>query len=513
MEKYSKNLDYSAFKNPKNTLKTHKNQTSKLFMKTSIFFGVILNLVRLTTSTSYEYLPRTVSRYDKSKTRSGSACENYNDYDTYGYQICDENASCTNSTVSNIEYIYCTCNDGFTADGGAYSPLFGYGCVDNDECTLGTDDCDDNATCENTSGSYTCSCDQGFYGDGTSCKAIVDVLANCEPGYFSTETDTVCKKFFEVDCKTDGTVDIDVYMSYVNNILVYPYNQTDGLIEIGFLDPDCVASPTKAEVENFDDSAVLVSTDLVYSYNLGLSDCGFRVLRDLSGYDYFDNALILTSQYLAEQADVSSKANYTMFRFQCVYNTTESIVSTDEINHDVDLSIQETGHYQLEMNSYSDSNFSILLDTETELFDNDAVYVKIESPDGIVEAGRELVIESCWMNDYEDDFDKSDIELIQDFCVGANFTELVVVKDEEDRSSASFEFYPFLIDDNYEQIYLSCSVYFKEVGSDDVDCSITSTRRKRSIKSELLPSVHQGAINDNFRLQHGPIKRQFKLLR
>jgi len=508
MEKYRKNSSSKnsiAFKNHKNTLlnthKKHKNQRSQLFMKTSILLGVILNLVGSISSTSYEYLPRTVSRYDKSKTRTGTACENYNDYDTYGYQICDENASCTNSTVSNIEYIYCTCNSGFTPDGGAYSPLFGYGCVDDDECSLETDDCDANATCTNTSGSFTCSCDQGFYGDGKVCNAIVDVLADCEPGYFSTESDHVCKKFFEVDCKTDGTIDIVVYMTYVNNILVYPYNKTEGLIEIGFLDPDCAITPEVYTTE----------TDLVYSYNLGLSDCGFRILRDLQGYDYFDNALILTSQYLAEQTDISSKADYTMFRFQCVYNTTESIASTDEINHDVDLSIHETGHYELEMNSYSDSSFSILLDTDTELFDNDAVYVKIQSTDSIVEIGRELVIESCYMNDDEEDFDKSDIELIQDFCVVANFTDFV--EDEEDGSSASFKFYPFLIDDNFEQILLSCSVYFREVGSDDVDCSSTSTRRKRSIKNELLPSVHQGAVNDNFRLQHGPIKRQFKLLK
>jgi len=510
MEKYSENSAVHQKHIQKHFQTTFKSQKSKLLMKTSIFLAVILSLVRSTSSTSYEYLPRTVSRYDKSKTRTGTACENYNDYDTYGYQICDENASCTNSTVSDIEYIYCTCNDGFTADGGAYSPLFGYGCEDDDECTLETDDCDANATCTNTSGSYTCSCDQGYYGDGTYCNEIVDVLADCEPGYFATESDPVCEKFFEVDCKEDGTADVDVYMSYVNNILVYPYNQTDGLIEIGFLDPDCASGYTEVIVENFDDSSVLVSTDLVYSYNLDLSDCGFRVLRDLQGYDYFDNALILTSQYFAEQTNISSKADYTMFRFQCVYNTTQSIASTDEINHDVDLSIQETGHYQLEMNSYSDSNFSVKLDTETELFDNDAVYVKIEATDSIVELGRELVIESCCMNDYEEDFDKSDVELIQDFCVAANDTEFVV---EGDGASASFKFYPFLIDDNFEQIWLSCSVYFKEIGSDDVDCSSTSSRRKRSIKNELLPSVHQGALDDNFRLQHGPIRRQFKLLK
>jgi hypothetical protein len=37
------------------------------------------------------------------------------------------------------------------------------------ECALGTDNCDANATCTNTTGSFTCLCDAGFSGDGASC--------------------------------------------------------------------------------------------------------------------------------------------------------------------------------------------------------------------------------------------------------------------------------------------------------------------------------------------------------
>ena len=41
--------------------------------------------------------------------------------------------------------------------------------ADLDECITGTSDCNDNADCTNTQGSYTCSCKPGFTGDGKNC--------------------------------------------------------------------------------------------------------------------------------------------------------------------------------------------------------------------------------------------------------------------------------------------------------------------------------------------------------
>ena len=40
---------------------------------------------------------------------------------------------------------------------------------DIDECRLGTDDCDDNAKCDNTPGSFECTCNEGYSGDGKNC--------------------------------------------------------------------------------------------------------------------------------------------------------------------------------------------------------------------------------------------------------------------------------------------------------------------------------------------------------
>ena len=44
--------------------------------------------------------------------------------------------------------------------------VFPCACVDVNECTDGTPPCDTNAACENTDGSYTCTCNDGYTGDG-----------------------------------------------------------------------------------------------------------------------------------------------------------------------------------------------------------------------------------------------------------------------------------------------------------------------------------------------------------
>lgn len=90
-----------------------------------------------------------------------------------GLDDCDENASCENT----IDGFACTCNAGFAANGA--------GC-DVDECVAGLDNCDENATCTDTQPGFFCTCNSGFFGSGTSCAVdpsefIADVSARPIP--------------------------------------------------------------------------------------------------------------------------------------------------------------------------------------------------------------------------------------------------------------------------------------------------------------------------------------------
>ena len=44
---------------------------------------------------------------------------------------------------------------------------------DIDECKESTDRCHDDATCRNKKGSYNCSCNPGYEGDGFNCTGKI----------------------------------------------------------------------------------------------------------------------------------------------------------------------------------------------------------------------------------------------------------------------------------------------------------------------------------------------------
>ncbi|XP_066282660.1 fibulin-1-like [Branchiostoma lanceolatum] len=80
---------------------------------------------------------------------------------TEGTHNCNADATCTNTPGS----FTCACNDGFSGDGVT--------CTDINECADGTDNCGEGATCDNTDGSFTCSCPDGFI--------LADDDLSCEP--------------------------------------------------------------------------------------------------------------------------------------------------------------------------------------------------------------------------------------------------------------------------------------------------------------------------------------------
>ncbi len=59
-----------------------------------------------------------------------------------------------------------------------------------DECADGTDNCDRNATCADTVGSFMCNCSQGYTGNGTFCSGMLLL--------FFLTTAYIYQKFFHV---------------------------------------------------------------------------------------------------------------------------------------------------------------------------------------------------------------------------------------------------------------------------------------------------------------------------
>jgi hypothetical protein len=99
-----------------------------------------------------------------------------------GTETCNPATGCAAGTPpSTDDGVACTvdaCNEStdqidHTPDDEICPPGFACnataGCVDIDECADGTHNCDANATCTNTSGGFTCACNDGFEGDGTTC--------------------------------------------------------------------------------------------------------------------------------------------------------------------------------------------------------------------------------------------------------------------------------------------------------------------------------------------------------
>ncbi|XP_078384224.1 uncharacterized protein LOC144666717 [Oculina patagonica] len=127
---------------------------------------------------------------------------------------CDVNADCENTVGSYT----CTCKSGYEGDGKT--------CKDLDECKTATEYCDVNAQCNNIVGSYSCACKAGFKGDGKNCEDMeecethtdeCDINADCQ----NTAGSYICtckagykgdgKNCYDVDeCKTNqDTCDVN----------------------------------------------------------------------------------------------------------------------------------------------------------------------------------------------------------------------------------------------------------------------------------------------------------------
>ena len=107
----------------------------------------------------------------------------YTDVDECSNDVypCDSNANCTNNDGSFL----CTCQRGYTGNGFSCEGknlsvhIFGKICIytllislDINECEMDNDCDEENGVCTNTNGSYLCSCKMGFRfnGNGFDCS-------------------------------------------------------------------------------------------------------------------------------------------------------------------------------------------------------------------------------------------------------------------------------------------------------------------------------------------------------
>jgi len=62
------------------------------------------------------------------------------------------------------------------------------GNVDIDECATNMAKCDTHASCSNTAGSFTCTCNEGYSGNGLTCEGMsaAEAVITCRVGYCVT---------------------------------------------------------------------------------------------------------------------------------------------------------------------------------------------------------------------------------------------------------------------------------------------------------------------------------------
>ena len=164
------------------------------------------------------------------ETTDGSVATECEDIDecklTGNDRVCDENATCTNNDGS----FTCACNEFWRGDKNASG--LPNTCIDTDECALGTDNCSDpNGFCRNLIGSpgWECPCQFGYEEDANGVCTNIDECTDTRPAHMhNCEPSAVCADLtpndagangnpFECTC-SDGLVIVQKYKNGVQFI-------------------------------------------------------------------------------------------------------------------------------------------------------------------------------------------------------------------------------------------------------------------------------------------------------
>ena len=75
--------------------------------------------------------------------------------------------------------------------------------LDIDECSSGSHDCDVNANCTNSNGSYSCTCNEGYSGKGDSCQGkirlnLIKIQNNYSSPIIALLSNKLAKIFFSI---------------------------------------------------------------------------------------------------------------------------------------------------------------------------------------------------------------------------------------------------------------------------------------------------------------------------
>ena len=151
---------------------------------------------------------------------------------------CNQNAECSNTNGS----FTCACDSGYRGDG--------FSCTEINECDDGSHNCNQAAECSNTPGSFTCACLAGYRGDGVNCEEIDE----CAEGTHACDINAACDNTpgtYDCSCnigwKGDGFACVDIdecatgihachsFGTCTNTAGSYDCTCNDGFLGDGFL--------------------------------------------------------------------------------------------------------------------------------------------------------------------------------------------------------------------------------------------------------------------------------------